>query len=154
MRNLLLSKNSLVKLPFHYTASPHHPLFKDIRAGLFFSDAQLSSIEATHAAFNSNKLSFEFFAVQTFYEYLATLCPYTNLTNYLMSLIMSSQQTPARNSGLDGVLYRTDIARKSQYRTIKRGVSNMVRLHATGAMALPVVTRLHIFASSRDVIHS
>ena len=30
----------------------------------------------------------------------------------------------------------------------------MVRLHATGAIAMPIEIRLHILASSRDVIHS
>ena len=30
----------------------------------------------------------------------------------------------------------------------------MVRLQATGAIALPIKTRLHILASSKDVIHS
>lgn len=43
---------------------------------------------------------------------------------------------------------------KSQYRPMKKGISNMVRLHATGAIAMPIETRLHIMASSRDVIHS
>ena len=37
---------------------------------------------------------------------------------------------------------------------MKKGISNMVRLHATGAVAMPIETRLHIMASSRDVIHS
>ena len=30
----------------------------------------------------------------------------------------------------------------------------MLRLHATGAVALPIEVRLQILASSRDVIHS
>jgi hypothetical protein len=43
---------------------------------------------------------------------------------------------------------------KNQYRPIKRGVTNMVKLQATGAIAMPIEIRLHIIASSRDVIHS
>jgi hypothetical protein len=43
---------------------------------------------------------------------------------------------------------------KNQYRPMKKGVSNMVKLHATGAVAMPIETRLHILASSKDVIHS
>jgi hypothetical protein len=43
---------------------------------------------------------------------------------------------------------------KSQYRPMKKGVANMVRLQATGAIAMPIEIRLHILASSRDVIHS
>jgi hypothetical protein len=37
---------------------------------------------------------------------------------------------------------------------MKKGVSNMIKLHATGAVAMPIETRLHILASSKDVIHS
>ena len=43
---------------------------------------------------------------------------------------------------------------KNQYRPMKKGVTNMVRLHATGAIAMPIEMRIHILASSKDVIHS
>jgi heme/copper-type cytochrome/quinol oxidase subunit 2 len=37
---------------------------------------------------------------------------------------------------------------------MRKGVNSMLRLHATGAVAMPVEVRLQILASSRDVIHS
>jgi hypothetical protein len=37
---------------------------------------------------------------------------------------------------------------------MRKGVSNMIRLHATGAIAMPIEIRLQILASSKDVIHS
>jgi hypothetical protein len=43
---------------------------------------------------------------------------------------------------------------KNQYRPLRKGVSNMIRLHATGAIAMPIEIRLQIMASSKDVIHS
>ena len=43
---------------------------------------------------------------------------------------------------------------KNQYRPMKKGVTNMIRLHATGAVAMPIEIRLQILASSKDVIHS
>jgi hypothetical protein len=43
---------------------------------------------------------------------------------------------------------------KSQYRPMRKGIANMIRLHGTGAMALPTEIRLQILASSKDVIHS
>jgi hypothetical protein len=43
---------------------------------------------------------------------------------------------------------------KSQFRPLKKGISNMLRLHATGAVAMPIEIRLQVLASSRDVIHS
>jgi heme/copper-type cytochrome/quinol oxidase subunit 2 len=43
---------------------------------------------------------------------------------------------------------------KNQHRPMKKGIVNMVRLHATGAIAMPIEVRIHILASSKDVIHS
>jgi len=43
---------------------------------------------------------------------------------------------------------------KNPFRPMRKGVNNMLRLHATGAIAMPVEVRLQILASSRDVIHS
>jgi heme/copper-type cytochrome/quinol oxidase subunit 2 len=43
---------------------------------------------------------------------------------------------------------------KNQFRPLRKGVTNMLRLHATGAIAVPIEVRLQILASSRDVIHS
>jgi hypothetical protein len=43
---------------------------------------------------------------------------------------------------------------KNQYRPMKKGITNMIRLHATGAIALPIEIRLQVLASSKDVIHS
>jgi hypothetical protein len=43
---------------------------------------------------------------------------------------------------------------KSQYRPMKKGVTNMIRLQATNAIAMPTEIRLHILASSKDIIHS
>ena len=37
---------------------------------------------------------------------------------------------------------------------MKKGVSNMIKLHATGAIATPIEIQMHILASSKDVIHS
>jgi hypothetical protein len=43
---------------------------------------------------------------------------------------------------------------KSQFRPLKKGITSMLRLQGTGAVAMPIETRLQILASSRDVIHS
>lgn len=43
---------------------------------------------------------------------------------------------------------------RNQYRPLRKGVSNMIKLHSTGAVAMPIETRLHVLASSKDVIHS
>jgi hypothetical protein len=43
---------------------------------------------------------------------------------------------------------------KSQYQPMRKGITNMIRLQATNAIAMPTEIRLHILASSKDVIHS
>jgi heme/copper-type cytochrome/quinol oxidase subunit 2 len=43
---------------------------------------------------------------------------------------------------------------KSQFRPLRKGIGSMLRLHATGAVAMPIEIRLQVLASSRDVIHS
>jgi hypothetical protein len=43
---------------------------------------------------------------------------------------------------------------KNQHRPLRKGISSMLRLHATGAIAMPIEVRMQILASSRDVIHS
>lgn len=71
----------------------------------------------------------------------------TGLSNYLFFHLFdanTNNNTLARNTDLY----------KSQFRPMKKGVTNMIRLHATGAIAMPIEIRLHIIASSKDVIHS
>jgi heme/copper-type cytochrome/quinol oxidase subunit 2 len=68
------------------------------------------------------------------------------LTNYLLTYLTG--YTNVNNLNNDTELLR------NQYRPMKKGVSNMIKLHATGAIAMPTETRLHLLASSKDVIHS
>ena len=68
------------------------------------------------------------------------------ITNYLLVYFSGYSNT----SNLSN---ETELLR-NQYRPMKKGVSNMIKLHATGAVAMPIETRLHILASSKDVIHS
>lgn len=37
---------------------------------------------------------------------------------------------------------------------MKKGINNLLRLHATGAVAIPTEVRIQVLASSKDVIHS
>jgi hypothetical protein len=67
------------------------------------------------------------------------------LNNYLFYYLFNN---PDSNVGKNSNLY------KDQYRPMKKGVTNMIKLHATGAIAMPIEIRLHILASSKDVIHS
>jgi len=65
---------------------------------------------------------------------------------YIFSNILNLDKNIKIDSNFD--LY------KNQYRPMKKGIVNMIRLHATSAIAMPIETRLHILTSSKDVIHS
>jgi heme/copper-type cytochrome/quinol oxidase subunit 2 len=71
----------------------------------------------------------------------------TLLNKHLFSYLVGGE------SSTPSVSQNTELY-KSQYRPMKKGVTNMIRLHATGAVAMPIEIRLHILASSKDVIHS
>ena len=43
---------------------------------------------------------------------------------------------------------------KNQFRPMRKGISYMIRFYVTGAIAMPIEIRLHILASSKDIIHS
>jgi hypothetical protein len=68
------------------------------------------------------------------------------VTSYLLPYITGYAES-------SNVTNDTELLR-NQYRPMRKGVSNMIKLHATGAVAMPIETRLHILASSKDVIHS
>jgi hypothetical protein len=37
---------------------------------------------------------------------------------------------------------------------MRKGINNMIKLHADGAVAMPTEIRLHVVTSSKDIIHS
>jgi hypothetical protein len=67
------------------------------------------------------------------------------INKYLLTYFIGYSNSTAVND--------TELLR-NQYRPLRKGVSNMIKLHATGAVAMPIETRLHVLASSKDVIHS
>ena len=61
-------------------------------------------------------------------------------TNYVLSNV--DKKAPA------------DLTLKSQYQTMRKGVTNMIRIQADKAIAMPIETRLQVLAVSKDIIHS
>ena len=51
-------------------------------------------------------------------------------------------------------VFNEDLILKNQYKPIRRGISNMIRIQASNIVALPVELRIQVLASSRDIIHS
>jgi len=50
--------------------------------------------------------------------------------------------------------YDKFILKKSQYKHMRKSISNMIRIQADNAVAMPTDTRIQILTVSRDIIHS
>lgn len=153
-REFFTSKGLKLNLPKFFLASPTNPIFEEIQSGLNFFDPIIFSTEASRDLFyqNSNKLNLSLFK-DTFIS-LLTLNDINHplnlslLNNNIIFYLFGDTQYTKKGS-----TYNMDIY-KNQYRPMKKGVANMIKLHATGAIAMPIEIRLHLLASSKDVIHS
>jgi heme/copper-type cytochrome/quinol oxidase subunit 2 len=72
------------------------------------------------------------------------------LWSYCFNYSYSNKYTPHFWSDLPAAFE----LQKNQYRPLRKGISNMIRIHATGAIAMPTEVRIQMLASSKDVIHS
>jgi hypothetical protein len=141
----LTKKLVTTTLPVNLTTSPQNPLLIELKKTFNYIDPNSFSSEISREYFFSN---INFIQFRVFKEFLINniggldffngiLCDY-NFFNFLKT----------KNLGDNKVFL------KNQYQPMKKGITNMIRLHATGAIALPIEIRLHILASSKDVIHS
>jgi hypothetical protein len=137
--------------PEYFIASPKNPLLIELKDLVPFSNSLAISSESSRELFYHHSSLFNVSLIYDFislFNYNSSGLPFNInfITNYL--LLYFSGYTNINSVGNDVELLR------NQYRPMRKGVSNMVKLHATGAVAMPIETRLHILASSKDVIHS
>jgi len=149
-RQYVLRSGSSVQLPIYVTASPNNPLISELRSSYPFINPTSFSSEVSRECFYQNNNYLKFSIIKEFIEVLNKNIPnssinLTYLTDYLFFYLFDTSST---RLGRNVDLY------KNQYRPMRKGVMNMIRLHATGAVAMPTEVRMHILASSRDVIHS
>lgn len=137
-------------LPNHLTATPQNPLLADVRASFQFNDPSSFSSEYSRDFMYSSLSHFQFLQLRSALSTASTVL--TNaplnaspLTEYVFYYLLGSDSQKAGNYS---ELY------KNQHRPLRKGISDMLRLHATGAIAMPIEIRLQVLASSRDVIHS
>ena len=150
-RQYFYTKGYTLNLPQYLTACPTNSLLKEVKAAFPLIDPVSFSSEVSREFLYQNTTFLKFNLVREFAS-LATntvnALPFnsTFLTNYTFFYLFGNNKS--NNLGKNLELY------KNQYRPMKKGVTNMIRLHATGAIAMPIEIRLHILASSKDVIHS
>ena len=151
-RLVLSNKFTVSSLPQNLSVSSVNPLVNELKSSFLFSDPSTFSSESTRELLYHSHTEFRGHHLQTLLKglYPTSLSYYVNMTNYQPLTYLAhfflepSTQTIGQNTDL----------MKSQFRPLKKGISSMLRLHATGAVAMPIELRLQVLASSRDVIHS
>lgn len=143
-----------MNLPKSILSTPTNPLLLEIKNNYSLVDPSTFSSE----------ISRDLFYYDTNFMWLRLLRSFLNgsestrlnsLTDSLgLNLPYDYLFLLASGTKLDGKIGQNHELFKNQFRPIRKGVNNMIRLHATGAIAMPIELRLHILASSKDVIHS
>jgi len=139
-RQYLKSKGSTLYLPNYLTSTPSNPLFLELKNNFPMLDPSTFSSEISREYLYNNTNFFQLNILQN------VISNNTSLLNYPLFYLFGLNKPT--NIGSNTELF------KNQYRPMRKGITNMIRLHATGAVALPTEIRLHILASSKDVIHS
>jgi hypothetical protein len=151
-RQYFLNKSSVTSLPKYLTASPNNPLFEEVKSTYPLLDPVAFGSELSRELFYHNTNFLKFMVLKDSLISVNNMLSNSSLnlsglSNYLFFYLFGTENNSS-SLGKNMDLY------KSQFRPMKKGVTNMIRLHATGAIAMPIEIRLHILASSKDVIHS
>jgi len=150
-RQYFESNNKIINLPNILTSTPTNPLIEELKSSFLFTDPITFNSEYSREVYYNSLSFFKFMILKdlllSFSSFNKNIFINTDIVNnYLFYYFFSSNKST--KIGNNSILY------KNQYRPLKKGVNSMLRLHATGAVAMPTEIRLQILASSRDVIHS
>lgn len=149
-RRYYVSSGLTTLLPKFVLASPSNTLLSEIKRTFPLTDPINFSSEFSREFFYQNTNFTKFILLKDFLRFsnesLSGSLNLSGINNYLFFYLFSTDYGVKNSNNSD--LY------KNQFRPMRKGVSNMIRLHATGAIAMPIEIRLHILASSKDVIHS
>jgi len=126
-------------------------LLHEIKSSYAFIDPTVYSSEITRELLYQNTSFLKYTFIKDFLKFSNLLnynlpINFDLLNNYFLHLFGLGNNYNTLGKNLELL--------KSQYRPMKKGVTNMVRLQATNAIAMPTEVRLHVLASSKDVIHS
>jgi hypothetical protein len=148
-KQLYLNSGFKPILPINLLSSPQNPLLLELQNLPNNIDPVNMSLEGGRDLLYSNSINLNTGLIKDLFLYInstSTLLNTSLIANHLMVKLFGVYIPTNTNINTD--FY------KNQYVPMKKGVSSMIKLHATGAIAMPIETRLHILASSKDVIHS
>jgi heme/copper-type cytochrome/quinol oxidase subunit 2 len=144
-REYFLNKGFTVNLPKYLRSTPNNTLLEEVKYSYNFIDPSNFVTEVQRDFFYENTLSKRFNVLTNLIK-LSITFNFSFSTNNIFYYLFNTDFN-------DNLLDNNDLY-KNQFRPIRKGISNMIRLHATGAIAMPTEIRLHILASSKDIIHS
>jgi len=144
-RELFINNNKIINLPLFLTNNKQNPLIKEIKHAFEYTDFLNFNNEYSREIYYHSLSFFNHIIFKTISNELNFL-NINFLNEYLYFYFFNNQES--------NVFKNNNELYKNQYRPMKKGITNMIRLHATGAMALPIEIRLQVLASSKDVIHS
>ena len=152
-RQLNASKGGTVYVPKSLTASPNNPIVKLFKSSYNFNDPINLSSEMLRTTPN---LLIKTQPISTLSDTWSPAIILTGTTNVINNIDnVFNNYIKNLNAPLANISSTTNpYLLKSQQRPLRKGIANMLRLHATGAIAMPTELRLQILASSRDIIHS
>jgi len=150
-RQTLESRNKIIELPLTLRATPKHPLIKEIKSSFLLVDPITYNSEFSRE-FYYNSL--------TYFKFLLFKDLLLNLNSYVTSLPLNLKLVNEYlffhfiDQPKSVTMGNREEMRRSQFKPLKKGISSMMRLQGSGAVAMPIEIRLQILASSKDVIHS
>ena len=146
-RHYLQINNNVIHLPNGLTANPNNPLLLDLKASYLFNDLTSFSAEYSREFYYNSLQFFKYLLIKDWLVYLKNIpLNLTFLNDFLIYHLFGLKNSYKNGNAVE--LY------KNPYKPLRKGISSMLRLHATGAIGMPIEVRLQILASSRDVIHS
>jgi len=150
-RQTLENRNKIIELPKQLRATPKNPLINEIKSSFLLIDPITYNSEYSREFYYGTLSYFKFMLFKGWIfninDKIKNLPINLKLVNeYLFFHLIEQNQTTTLGN-------RSDL-RKSQYKPLKKGITSMMRLQGTSAVALPIEIRLQILASSKDVIHS
>jgi hypothetical protein len=145
-RQFLFTRNKIINLPFFAVNNPNNPLIHDLKSAFMLIDPTSYNNEYSRDVYYNTLTYFHF---NTLSSFLTTSYLTTQISLYLTTIM----QFFSNNTPVSFATSNTELLR-SQYRPMRKGITNMIRLHGTGAVAMPIEIRLQVLASSKDVIHS
>ena len=145
------NKTNSYNIPRSLTVSSNNNLLTEIKSAYPFVDPTTYGSEVTRELLYKNTNFLRYVFLKDFLKISNSVFHYIPLNFNLLNNYFIHLFGYAENYGkIEG---NNDLY-KSQYRPMRKGITNMIRLQATNAIAMPTEIRLHILASSKDVIHS